>query len=243
MVLSVIVPARNEEKLLPSFIKEVVAYLKKTALDYELIIVENGSQDKTLEVIKTFAEKNRRIRAERISVSSYRRGSTKIFENAYGKALIHGLKKARGKYVVIFNVDFWDGRFIDLAKIDLLGYDIVVGSKNLPGAEDRRPLSRRLVSRFFKLFLSFFFGFSGTDTHGIKALRHSETTPIFKKCRTRTGIFDSELMVRAQRADLKILELPVTISEKRPNRFGIERVLKTPQDIWQLFLALQSNVR
>jgi len=227
MVLSVIVPAYNEEKLLPLFLKEVVSYLNKSCPDYELIVVENGSQDRTFEIAQDFSKKNKKIKVHHLSQPSY------------GGALIEGLRVARGNYLVIFNVDFWDKRFIDLFKVDLLGYDVVNGSKNLPGSHDKRPFSRRLVTKGFNLLLKIFLGFSGTDTHGIKALRRSSVSSVFKKCKTKTGIFDSELIIRAQRQGLKILELPVEVVEKRQARFGFKRVLKTPEDIIKLYLALR----
>jgi glycosyltransferase involved in cell wall biosynthesis len=227
MFISVIAPAYNEEKLLPIFLKEVVTYLEKMNFTYELIIVENGSQDKTLEIARNFSKKNKRIKVEHLSNPSY------------GGAMIRGIEKAKGDYIVFFNIDFWDKRFIDLIKVDLLGYDIVVGSKNLPGSLDRRPFSRRLVTRVFNFFLRIFFGYKGTDTHGIKVLRREKLIPIVGKCRTTAGIFDSEMLIRAQRFGMKILELPVEVIEKRPNRFGFKRILETPKDIFNLFWVLR----
>jgi len=227
MLISIIAPSYNEEELLPSFLKEVTSYLRKSNLAYEIIVVENGSQDKTLEIAQKIAKKNKMIRVESLQKAGY------------GRALIRGLKKARGNFAVIFNIDFWDGRFIELAKVDLLGYDIVTGSKNLPGSQDKRPLSRRLITKLFNLFLHIFLGYRGTDTHGIKVLRKSAISSVLKECRTNTGIFDSELLVRAQRKNLKILELPVEIQEKREARFGFKRLLETPKDIVKLYLALR----
>lgn len=229
MLISVIVPAYNEEKLLSDFLKEVTDCLKKNSPDYELIIVENGSQDKTLEIARSFAKENKKVKVEHLA------------KPGYGKALIRGLKKAKGKYVVLFNVDFWDKRFLDLVKVNLLGYDIVTGSKNLPGSRDRRPLTRRLVTKGLSCFLRLFLGFSGTDTHGIKVLRRSKILPILKKCKTETGIFDSELLIRSQRAGLKILALPVEVEEVRPNRFGIKRILDTPGDLYHIYIALKEK--
>lgn len=226
--ISVIIPAYNEEKLLAAFLEELSSCLRKFILPFELIIIENGSQDKTLEIANFWAKRDKRIKVIHLS------------KPAYGQALIKGIKMAEGDYVVIFNVDFWDIKFINICAVDLLGYDIVTGSKNLPGSNDDRPFSRRIVTRVFNLFLKIFFGYLGTDTHGIKILRRKTITPLVKKCRTKTGIFDSELLVRAQRLGLKILELPVEIKEKRPNRFGFKRILETPKDIVKLYLALRS---
>lgn len=225
--VSIIVPAYNEEKLLPFFINKVTNYLKKEQVNYELILVENGSSDRTLEIAANIAKVNKRIQVVHLAVPGY------------GLAIIEGLRKARGKYVIIFNVDYWDKRFIDLTRVDMLGYDLVSGSKNLPGSFDRRPWGRRFVTRSFNLFLRLACGFKGTDTHGVKLLRSRKVMPVVKKCKMRTGIFDSELVVRAQRAGLKILELPIDIKEIRPNRFGLKRFLQAPTDIAQLFFALR----
>lgn len=220
--ISVIVPAHNEEKLLPEFAREVTSYLEKNLPNYELLIVENGSTDKTLEIAKRFAQKNKRIKVYHLPKPSY------------GEAALRGFKEARGSYIIFFNVDFWDRRFIDLVKVDLLGYDVIAGSKNLPGSRDERPFSRRFISRGLNIFLKVFFGYPGTDTHGIKVFHQRRLLPILKRCKTKTGIFDSELLIRAQRKGLKILELPVEVVEKRPSRFGVRRILETPRDIWQL---------
>ncbi len=55
MKLSIILPAKDEEELLPSVLKEIVNYLKKTGLSYELIVVENGSSDNTFKIAKDFS--------------------------------------------------------------------------------------------------------------------------------------------------------------------------------------------
>lgn len=229
MKLSILVPVYNEEKLLAEFVKEITLYLQKNRCDYEFLLIENGSTDSTSDIANKIIKKNKKIKVFHLSQASY------------GRALIYGLKKAKGDFVVIFNVDFWDKNFLELIKVNLLGYDIVTGSKNLPGARDSRPLGRRLVTKSFNLLLRKFMGFKGTDTHGIKALRRLSVLPVIRKCKTQTGIFDSELIIRAQRIKMKILELPVEIIEKRPNRFGLKRILQTPMDIFKLYIVLSKD--
>ena len=125
-----------------------------------------------------------------------------------------------------------------MINVDLLGYDLVTGSKLLSLSKDNRSLTRKLITLFFNLFLKLFFGFKGTDTHGIKALKRNKILPIINKCRTETGIFDSELVIRSQRVGLDILELPVEVIEKRPPRFS-NRIFQTPVDIIKLYVALK----
>lgn len=222
-IVSIIVPVHNEEEIIESFLKQVSKSCKKLKLNYEIIVVENGSIDKSIEIIKKAADLNKRIKLQVLK------------KTGYGLALIRGLKSAKGKYLVIFNADFWDLRFLMLTQVDLLGYDVISGSKLLPGAQDERSFNRRLVSWGFNKFLNLILGFQGTDTHGVKILRASNVLPLVSQCKTTSGIFDSELMIRAQRKGLKILELPVKIHEIRPARFELKRTFQTPRDIWKLY--------
>jgi len=229
MLVSIVVPVYNEENLLPTFLNALLSFLKKNLPSFELLVIENGSKDKSLEIANDFSRKNKKVKVFHLEKPSY------------GQALLYGIKKAKGKYLVIFNVDFWDKRFIELCQVNLLGYDLVIGSKNLPGSQDRRPFPRRLITQIFNFFLKIFFGFSGTDTHGVKVFHRGKILPLVRKCRLRTGIFDSELVLRAQRHGLKILELPVNVFEKRPNRFGLRRILTTPKDLLELYLVLHKK--
>lgn len=225
-LVSIIVPAHNEEAILTSFLKKLTNYLEKNKYRYELILVENGSQDRTLELAKEQAFFNRNIRIFHLPNSGY------------GIAAVYGLKRASGKYVVFFNVDFWDPKFLEMTKVDLLGYDIVAGSKNLPGSEDQRPLLRKMITKSYSFLIHLVFGYKGTDTHGIKVYRLSAVNKIFRKCKTRTGIFDTEIMIQSQRQGLSILELPVKVIEIRTSRFN-NRFFKTFADVWQLSQALR----
>lgn len=228
-LVSIIVPVHNEEKWLSSFIKEIGLLVRKNNINYELILVENGSHDKSWEFINNYKKNDKRIFC------------VKLKEAGYGLAIIEGLKKAKGALAIVFNVDFWDERFLTLTLIDMMEYDIILTSKLLPGSFDQRGIDRRLVSWGFNKFLRIFMGYKGTDTHGIKLFRLKNVMPLVKVCKTKTGIFDSELMLRAQRKKLKILELPITVKEIRPARFNYKRILVTPFDIWKLYYSYRKS--
>lgn len=225
--VSVIVPVHNEEGLIKQFLGDVDSACLNLNLSYEIIVVENGSKDKTWQYLQEFSKDNKKIRPLQLRVAGY------------GLAIIAGINKSLGEYGIIFNVDFWDEKFLMLTKVNILEQDIIIGSKCLPGSLDLRSFRRRAVTKVFNLFLNIFLGYKGTDSHGIKLLRLQAVLPILKLCKTQTGIFDSELMVRSQRRGLKILELPVTVKEIRPDRFGLNRLLKTPLDIYKLYISLK----
>jgi len=228
--VTVLVPARNEENHIGTFLTDVTNACVDLKLRYELLIVESGSTDKTTSTVQSFAARDTRIRLMCVA------------EPGYGIALLRGLENARGDYIVIFNVDFWDKRFLYLTQVHNLEYDIVNGSKLLPGSGDSRTLFRKIVSRIFNwFFLRTLLRYKGTDTHGIKTLRAESVLPIAQDCVTNSDIFDTELMIRCQRAGLKILELPVTVREIRPTRFSGKRIVRIPRDIIHLCGVLKSS--
>lgn len=96
-MLSVIVPCFNEEESLPIFYKETNKVIKKMKIDYELIFINDGSKDKTLEILRNLAKEDKHVRY--IS-----------FSRNFGKeaGVLAGLKSSRGDYIVMMDVDLQD---------------------------------------------------------------------------------------------------------------------------------------
>ena len=182
---------------------------------YEIVLCENGSTDRTLEVARGLCLSYPQIRVESLPQPSY------------GLALRHGISQAQGKDVALFNVDFWNVAFLQRAVGYLTYYDVVVGSKATRGARDLRPFTRRLATRIFNLLLCLLCGFQGTDTHGIKAFNRSRILPIVSQCQFNSDLFDTELVIRAQKAGLRYRELPISVRERRPTRSSLWR--RTPK--------------
>jgi glycosyltransferase involved in cell wall biosynthesis len=226
--LSIILPARNEEVLINETLNDIVSFLEKRKIaEYEILVIVNGTQDKTEEIANRLASRNKKIK---ILYS----------KPGYGKALKIGLKNSKGEYVVIFNVDFYDLRMIDLVNIDLYGKDFIIGSKMAHWSEDKRSNTRRMISTLFNLYLKLTHKFKGSDTHGIKILRNDVVKKILPKCKTDSGIFDTELVLRSQNAGFKFADFPVSVEEKRSPRFT-QRILQTPMDIYKLYFSLKND--
>ncbi|MBP9759477.1 glycosyltransferase family 2 protein [Candidatus Dojkabacteria bacterium] len=225
--VSIILPTRNEEQLIKGCLTDISKYLKSKNYLYEIIVVINGCSDKTVDIVKDQITKDNRI---------------KIVESkpGYGLALKKGMQSAEGDYVVIFNVDFYDLRMIDLVDIDLYGRDLVMGSKMAHWSEDNRSIQRRIFSFAYNLLLKIIFGFKGSDTHGIKVMNRNVVDKVMKKCKTTSGIMDTEFVIRAQRENFKIADFPVIVEEKRGPRFD-NRLFSTPIDIINLYKALNTN--
>ena len=109
---------------------------------------------------------------------------------------------------------------------------IVVGSKRAEGARDQRTALRRLVTGVFTGILRYGFGLRVSDTHGMKAMRRAAVEPIAQACHFGTDLFDTELVLRAERAGLPTVELPVVVVERRPSRSSIAR--RVPRTVWGL---------
>jgi glycosyltransferase involved in cell wall biosynthesis len=225
---SVILPTRNEEQIIEETVTSIITYLNEKSYGYEVIVVLNGSTDHTENIIDAIRIRNKE--------------SLKIVTSdpGYGHALRKGLEIAEGDYIVIYNVDFYDLELINLIDINMYGKDLIIGSKRTYWSNDKRPLSRKIITRLFNIFLKMMYDFKGSDTHGIKLLKRKVITEVYPKCITNSGIFDTEFVIRTQWAGFKIADFPVDILEKRPSRFPA-RLIQTPEDIYNLYKALKKD--
>lgn len=233
--VSVVFPAYQEEALLPTAVGEVVTALRTWHAPFEVIVVENGSKDRTREVSETLAAQYPEVRALSISTADY------------GKALREGLLHATGTYVANFDVDLYDLDFLDDA-IGRMAVDdgpsIVVATKRGEGAVDTRHWTRRVVTGVFSTMLKVGFGLKVSDTHGMKVMRRADVVETARHCLFGTDLFDTELVLRTERAGLKTGEIGVTIEEKRPARTPIVgRIARSVRGLGTLWLALRREKR
>ena len=204
--ISIVIPVYNEEGILHSAVVDLRERLSPLGWKYEIILAENGSRDRTVELAKELAAKYPEVR------------SLSAGEPNYGKALRQGILNARGEIVLCDEIDLCDTDFHQRA-VELLGSgraDMVIGSKLIGGASDERPLLRHAASVFYTGLLRVLLGFRGTDTHGLKAFRRSTLLPLVEACLVEKDVFASELVIRAYRGDLRVIEIPVRVIEKRP---------------------------
>jgi glycosyltransferase involved in cell wall biosynthesis len=228
---TVVLPAHNEEEILATTVGELVTGLRDRGARFEVLVIENGSTDGTAALAARLADEHDEVLAVSDPVPDY------------GRALRRGLLSARGEVVVNFDVDYYDLEFLDRA-VALVhdGAGIVVGTKRGEGAQDDRPLSRRVVTWTFATLLRLLFGLRASDTHGMKALDRARVVPLAERCQLGTDLFDTELVLRAERAGLVVAEVPVRVEERRPARSPIaRRILRTLLGLRQLRLALREE--
>lgn len=226
-----VIPAFNEEAILETAINDLRERLRELEFpSHEILISENGSSDGTLVAAAKLSRKHVDVRY----ISSR--------EPNYGRALKAGILEARGEYVFCDEIDLCDVNFhvraLDLLETD--GADMVVGSKLLRGAQDRRPWSRHAASIVFNRMLRHVLGFRGSDTHGLKAFRRAPLLEVVDSCLVDMDMFPSELVIRAERAGLRILEIPVRVLEKRsPTINLVRRVPNVMVNLGRLFVSIR----
>lgn len=213
-LFSVVVPVYNEATFIPEALPRLIAELESLDVAYRLLIVENGSTDDSAAAAKDAAGDSP---VEVISLS----------EPDYGAAMREGFLAAEGKWVVNFDIDYFSARF--LAEVaSTHEADIVIGSKRDPDSEDRRPMIRRLATRVFNLLLRWILASQVSDTHGMKAFKSDLVADLVPKVQSTQDLFDTELVIRAERAGYSIVEVPVVVEEMRTARSSlIKRVPRT----------------
>ena len=155
--LSIVIPVYNEEESLELLYNSIINNLENTNLNFEIIFIDDGSSDKSWDVIKTISEK-------KTNLSSIK------FRKNYGKsdALDAGFKASNGKYVLTMDADLQDdpNEIYPLFKmINQENYDLVSGWKK----KRNDPLSKTIPSKFFNLVTRIFSGIKLNDFNcGIK---------------------------------------------------------------------------
>lgn len=210
--VSVVMPAHQEENYLEPAVRTVVEGLRQRNVPFEVVVVENGSSDTTREI------------AECLTAALPEVTTVVLAHADYGAALRAGFLASSGDAVASFDVDYYDLDFLDQT-LQLLdgGADLVIGSKRAPGSNDRRAWPRRLVTGVFVTALQKGFGLEASDTHGMKVGRRDRLLPLVEACRLGTDLFDTELVLRAERCGLRLVEVGVDVEEHRPPRTSIVR--------------------
>lgn len=204
-MISVVIPVYNEEGILVSSVVSLRQHLLELGFSFEILLAENGSSDRTVAMAQELASKYPEV--ETFSIG----------QPNYGRALKEGILRARGTFVVCDEIDLGDMDFYRRALDRLINGDaaMVVGSKVLAGAEDKRPFLRHFATIVYNTMLRLLLHFHGTDTHGMKALRRDLLVGTAGRCLVDRDVFASELVIRAERERHPVVEIPVRVMEKR----------------------------
>ncbi len=212
--LSVVIPLYNEEDSLPELILQIESEVKnipQARNSYEVIFIDDGSKDKSFEVLRTIRKRNQNVRAVR-------------FRRNYGKsaALAVGFEKARGQFVATMDADLQDdpAEFGKMFEKINEGYDLVSGWKK----KRHDPITKVIPSRFFNFVTSCVSGLKLHDFNcGIKLYRKDVV-----KYLQVYGEMHRYLPALAKWGGFKVTEVPVQHHPRRygKSKFGYSRFIK-----------------
>lgn len=221
--LSIIIPAYNEERRLPDTIKKITAWMQTLTFAIEILIVENGSQDRTTELAESYAR-----HFDNIIVLHSSKGK--------GAAVRKGMLHGRGEYLFICDADL----SMPIAEIEnflpacAAGYDIVIGSREAPGARRyNEPFHRHFTGRVFNAIVRLLAvpGFDDTQC-GFKIFRREVARDVFMHQTISGWTFDVEVIYLALRYGYRVTEVPINWYFNPDSRISIL------QDTWQMFYDL-----
>jgi len=225
--VQVIVPVFNEEPILR---EQLVPVLLQLPDRFVIKVVENGSTDGTVDILKEISDEFSAL------------GFISLPEPNYGLAMKTGLSGSGADIIIVddldvLDLDFWERGLRILAEGKA---DLVQGSKVLAGKDDGRPLLRKAATLTLTFLLRSFLGYRGTDTHGPKVMWREPIADIPSQCRLELDIFPTELVIRAQRAGVRIMEIPIHLKEIRDTPLPLfKRVPRALRDIWRLHRNLK----
>jgi glycosyltransferase involved in cell wall biosynthesis len=233
--ISIVIPVYNEQAILHAAVVDLRERLKPLGWSYEVILTENGSKDRTVDIGHELAAKYSDPDDGQIKIVS-------MGEPNYGRALKQGILLARGDIVICDEIDLCDAEFHKRA-VEILETgeaDLVIGSKLAAGADDDRPLFRHVASIAYSTMLKVMLGFRGTDTHGLKAFRRLALLDVVRACLVDKDVFASEFVIRADRGGIIIKEVPVHIIEKRPPSINL---FKRVPNVMKSLIKLTWSIR
>jgi len=200
-LLSIIIPAHNEESRLPQTLEQVFAFLGQQSYESEVLVVENGSTDRTLELAHEYQRQHNTLRV--------------IREDGRGKGLaVHrGMFEARGQYRLMCDADLSMpvdeiNKFLPPALGD---YDIAIASREAHGAvRYNEPFYRHIGGRGINLIIRALILPGLNDTQcGFKCFRAQVAEDLFRHQTLFGWSFDIELLFLAQRHRYRVIEIPI----------------------------------
>lgn len=223
--LSIVLPAYNEEKIIENTLNEILRYLNNKKYSWEVVVADDGSKDKTSQIVKKFSDRGVRL--------------VRLLKNkGKGGALREGMLKARGEYVIFMDADLsvpLENLDVFLKKLDA-GSDVVIASRRIKGAVIlvHQPFIREAMGRVFTLLTRFL-----TSVHevvdftcGFKGFSNIAAKKIFTNSQINRWAYDAEIIFLAKKYGFSINQSPITWKNREDSRVRLKSiVLETFRDL------------
>lgn len=212
--ITILFPCLNEDKTIKESIQDAKKQMKKTGMndDYEILVVDNGSTDNSVKIAEKFGA---RVIKEK--------------KKGYGNALKTGFKKAYGKYIVFADCDN-SYRFENIKKIISLlddGADFVIGNRYKGKMEkNAMPLSHKYIGTPIISFIGrVLYKLNIYDFNcGLRGIKKEKINKI--ELKSEGMEFASEMIIKAKKNNLKIVEIPINFYKDKRNRKSHLRTIR-----------------
>ena len=219
-LIDIVVPVLNEEKILQKSIMTLDEYMAKhLPYRYQITIADNGSQDKTLEIAKNLAEKHQSVQV------------VSLAERGRGRALKRVWQNSSADILTYMDVDLSTSLddFLPMIQPLVAGEaGVAIGSRLTKGSKTTRGVKREFISRCYNNIIKWTSGTKFSDAQcGFKAIRRDVAAKFLPKIKDNEWFFDTELLIKTERAGVPIHEQPVTWTEDTDSRV---KIVKTAVD-------------
>jgi dolichyl-phosphate beta-glucosyltransferase len=214
---SIIVPAYNESARIGATLEQILDHVQREKWNAEVVVVDDGSRDDTLDIAGRFAANHAVVRIVRNPGNQGK-----------GYSVRNGMLQGRGKILLFTDADL-SSPISEAGKLFAAleaGADVAIGSRWLdPSLQfQRQSLSRQALSRAYNLFLRMVLLFPYRDTQcGFKAFTRAAAAKIFPLQRITRWGFDPEILYLAHRYGLKVAEVPVAWGHDEGSRLHVWR--------------------
>jgi dolichyl-phosphate beta-glucosyltransferase len=201
--LTVVIPAYNEEYRIGATLERMTSYLHEQGYPWEILVVDDGSSDKTREIVSTYSQ----IQSG-VMLTHYDGNRGK------GYAVRHGMLMSSGDYVLFSDADL----STPIEEVEKLiqalenGFDVAIGSRDIPGSQlvKRQSMIRELGGKLFNRCVQLVAVPGIHDTQcGFKLFTRAAAQSIFSRCQIDNFSFDVEVLYLARQLEFKIKECPV----------------------------------
>lgn len=232
-MISVVMPAYNEAGHIADSIEETARTLNEYGCTWELIVIDDGSQDNTFELALAHAARY----PQQVIVKK------NPFNLGKGRALKKAIHYISGEYVVFLDADLDLHPVLIDALFDILfldSADVVIGSKMHPNSVVSYPWHRRIISKTYYLLVKALFGLPCHDTQtGLKLFKAEVLRKVLPLLLVKKFAFDIELLANAHRLGYRIAEAPIVIKPTKPFTWiGPKTVLATLWDTLAVYYRM-----
>lgn len=213
--ISLVLPVFNEERRVVESLQHIYKYLKSLKQTFEIIVVDDGSQDKTATLLYRFTPGKREIKILHLGRNSGK-----------GAAVKQGMLASSGKYLFFSDIDLSVpiSSLPQFLKMLQKGTDVAIASRRIPGSlvKIRQHSFRQALGHGFTKLSSLILDLDVSDvTCGFKGFSRKSARLLFSRSRIKRWAFDAEILYLARKLKLGIAEIPISWSNKQGTKVNI----------------------